>query len=76
MDPTNAFLEIEHRSKKTNWALQNVKSVSKNFEEKLRSVFDENRQKKFWPKLQQQAAQMNAVLSTKAKKICFSKLLD
>ena len=42
-DPTNAFLESERQISETQWAMGNVKSVSKNA--LLPLFFDEN-----WPK--------------------------
>ena len=69
-DPTNAFVEIEHQSKETQWAMGNVKSVYRNFEKKT-FCFYENWQPNVWRQIQQQVARMNGILSVNAKTSAF-----
>ena len=65
-DPTIAFVENEGQSLETQWAMGNVKPVSKKVK-KFRSFLTKTRRKKNWARISQQAAQINGAPSINAK---------
>ena len=74
-DRTNAFVENDGQSRETQWAMGNVKSVSKKFK-KFRFLRRQLAQIFFPQKISQHSAQVNGVLSSSAKTLALPSLLE
>ena len=68
----NAFVENDHQSKETQWAMENVKHVSRKFKDFSCFFLKKNwPKKKFSRKKSQHAARLKGVPSISAKTVAF-----